>query len=119
MLSAVGLYAITACSVTQRTHEIGVRMALGAEARQVWWLIIRRSFVELAIGLTLGLAGAFGVGRLLRSLLSQTSANDPMTLTSIATLLLVISLAACYWPARRGRPPSIRLQKRGCGTSDP
>jgi predicted permease len=101
VLSAVGLYAITAYSVTQRTHEIGVRMALGAEARQVWWLIIRRSFVELAIGLTLGLAGAFCVGRLLRSLLFQTSANDPVTLTSIATLLLVISLAACYWPARR------------------
>jgi predicted permease len=101
MLSAVGLYAITAYSVTQRTQEIGVRMALGAEARQVWWLIVRRSFVQLAIGLTLGLAGAFVVGRLLRSLLAQTSANDPLTLVVIATVFVVVSLVACLGPARR------------------
>jgi putative ABC transport system permease protein len=100
-LSAVGLYAITAYSVARRTQEIGVRMALGAEARQVLWLVIRRSFVQLAIGLMLGMAGAFGVGRLLRSLLAQTSTNDPLTLGSIATLFVVVSLAACYWPARR------------------
>jgi putative ABC transport system permease protein len=100
-LSAVGLYAITAYSVARRTQEIGVRMALGAEARQVLWLVIRRSFVQLAIGLMLGMAGAFGVGRLLGSLLAQTSTNDPLTLGSIATLFVVVSLAACYWPARR------------------
>ena len=73
VLSAVGLYAITAYAVTQRTQEIGVRMALGAQARQVWWLIVRRRVVQLAIGLALGMAGAFGVGRLLRSLLAQTA----------------------------------------------
>lgn len=101
VLSAVGLYAITAYSVTQRTQEIGVRMALGAEARQVLWLIVRRSFVQLAIGLALGMAGAFGVGRLLRSLLAQTSATDPLTLVAIATVFVIVSLAACYWPARR------------------
>jgi putative ABC transport system permease protein len=101
VLSAVGLYAITAYSVTQRTQEIGVRLALGAEARQVWWLIVRRSLVQLAIGLTLGMAGAFGVGRLLRSLLAQTSATDPLTLVAIAAVFVVASLAACFWPARR------------------
>jgi putative ABC transport system permease protein len=100
-LSAVGLYAITAYSVTQRTQEIGVRMALGARAPQVWWLVARRSFVQLAIGLVLGMAGAFGVGRLLRSLLVQTSPNDPATLVSIALLFVAVSLAACFWPARR------------------
>ena len=100
-LSAVGLYAITAYSVTQRTQEIGVRMALGAQAPQVWWLVVRRSFVQLALGLLLGMAGAFGVGRLLRSLLVQTSPNDPATLSSIALLFVAVSLAACFWPARR------------------
>ena len=101
MLSAVGLHAMTAYSVTQRTQEIGVRMALGAEARQVWWLFVRRSLVQLAIGLTLGMTGAFGVGRLLRSLLAQTSASDPLMLIVIATVFVIVSLVACFWPARR------------------
>jgi putative ABC transport system permease protein len=101
MLSAVGLYAMTAYAVTRRTHEIGVRMALGAEARQVWWLFVGQSLGQLAIGLTLGIAGAFGAGRLLRSLLAQTSANDPLTLVVIATVFVLVTLAACYWPARR------------------
>jgi putative ABC transport system permease protein len=85
----------------QRTHEIGVRIALGAERREVWWLIARQSFVQLAIGLTLGMAGALGVGRLLRSLLAQTSATDPLTLALIASVFLAVSFAACAWPALR------------------
>src|SRR6185503_11537332 len=101
VLSAVGLYAITAYSVTQRTQEIGVRMALGAQARQVWWLVIRAALVQLAVGLAIGMAGALGVGRLLRSLIVQQSPNDPVTLGSIATLFVLVSLAACFWPASR------------------
>jgi predicted permease len=101
VLSAVGLYAITAYSVAQRAHEIGVRMALGAEPRQVWWMFVRRSAVQVAIGLTLGMAGAVAVGRLLRTLLLQSSPNDPVTLASIAALFAIVTLAACYWPARR------------------
>jgi putative ABC transport system permease protein len=101
VLSAVGLYAITAYSVTQRTHEIGVRMALGAQARQVMWLIVRRSCSQIAIGLTLGMAGALGVGRVLRSLLAQISATDPLTLTAIAAVFVIVSIAACYVPARQ------------------
>ena len=77
-LSAVGLYAVTAYSVAQRTQEIGVRMALGAQAAQVMWLILRRSLVQMAIGLTIGIAGALGVGKLLSSLLFQTGARDPV-----------------------------------------
>jgi len=100
VLSAVGLYAITAYSVEQRTQEIGVRMALGAQAPQVWWLVIRRSLVQLAAGLAIGIAGAFGVGALLRSIVLG-SANDPLTLVAIATLFVGVSLAACFWPARR------------------
>jgi putative ABC transport system permease protein len=101
LLSAVGLYAISAYVVTQRRQEIGVRMALGAQAGQVWWLVVRRSVAQLAIGLALGVVGAFGVGHLLRSLLAQTSATDPVTLTATGAVLVIVSLAACIWPARR------------------
>jgi putative ABC transport system permease protein len=101
VLSAVGLYAVTAYSVTQRTAEIGVRMALGAQPKQVMWLVMRRSLIQLAIGVPLGIAGAFGVGILLKSLLVQTSSRDPLTIGFIAMLMIVVSLAACFWPARR------------------
>jgi ABC-type antimicrobial peptide transport system permease subunit len=101
MVSAVGLYAVTAYSVSQRTQEIGVRMALGAQGSQVLWLILRTATVQLIIGLGIGLAGAFGVGRLLQSLLVQTGASDPVTLIGITALLSLVSVAACLWPARR------------------
>jgi predicted permease len=101
VLSAVGLYAVTAYSVTQRTAEIGVRMALGAQPKQVMWLVMRRSLIQLAVGVPLGIAGAFGVGVLLKSLLVQTSSRDPLTIGVIALLMILVSLAACFWPARR------------------
>jgi predicted permease len=99
VLAAVGLFAVTAYSVTQRTQEIGVRMALGAQAKQVSWLILRRGLIHLAVGLTLGLAGAFGVGRLLGSMLFQTGPADPMTLVSITLLLVAVAISASLWPA--------------------
>ena len=78
-LSAVGLYAVTAYSVSQRTQEIGVRMALGAQAAQVMWLILRRSIVQMTIGLTLGIAGALGVSKLLSSAVPDgKSRSDPV-----------------------------------------
>ena len=85
-LSAVGLYAVTAYAVSQRTQEIGIRMALGAQGNEVSWLFLRRSFVQLAIGLTLGVAGAFGVGQLFAStqLLVQNTGRDPITIGGIA-----------------------------------
>ncbi len=101
VLSAVGLYAVTAYSVTQRTAEIGIRMALGAQPDQVLWLVLKRSLVQLAIGIPLGIAGAFGVGRLLQSVLFQTSGRDPVTVLAIGLLMIVVSIAACIWPARR------------------
>jgi predicted permease len=100
-LSAVGLYAVTAYSVSQRTQEIGVRMALGAQAAQVWWLILRGTLVQLVIGLTLGIGGGFGVGKLLSSILVQSNGRDAVTLSSIAALLVVVSIVACFWPARK------------------
>lgn len=99
VLAAVGLFAVTAYSVTQRVQEIGIRMALGAQAKQVSWLILRRGLVQLTVGLVLGLAGALGVGRLLQSLLFQTGPADPTTLISISILLIVIAVTACLWPA--------------------
>ena len=101
VLSAVGLYAVTAYSVTQRTQEIGVRMALGAEPRSIRWLILRRALLQVGIGLTLGVAGAFAVGRLLRTMLVQIATADPATLTSIVAVLLAVAIAACLWPSRR------------------
>jgi putative ABC transport system permease protein len=101
VLSAVGLYAVTAYSVSQRTPEIGIRMALGAQPGSVLWLVLRRALGQLAIGLPIGIAAAFGVGRLLQSLLVQTSARDPLTIAAIAILMVVVSVAACLWPARR------------------
>ena len=82
-------------------QELGVRMALGAQPTQVLWLVLRRGLIQLAIGLPLGVAGAFGVGKLLESLLVQTSARDPLTLIAITALLIVVSVVACLWPARR------------------
>jgi putative ABC transport system permease protein len=101
VLSAVGLYAVTAYAVTQHTRDIGVRMVLGAQSGQVIWLFLKRSLAQLAIGLAVGLAAAVAVGRLLQSFLVQTSTHDPVTLVSIVALLTVVAIAACLGPARR------------------
>jgi putative ABC transport system permease protein len=100
-LAAVGLYAVTAYAVVQRTQEIGVRMALGAQAGTVVWLVVKRTMLPVGIGLGLGVAGALGVGGLLRNLLIQTSPTDPATMAGIALLLVGVSSAACFFPARR------------------
>ena len=101
LLSVVGLYAFTAYAVQQRTHEIGVRMALGAQPSQVVRLFVIRGLLPLGIGLLIGLVGAFAVGRLLQGLLIHTSPTDPVTLVFITLLLVVVSLAACILPARK------------------
>jgi putative ABC transport system permease protein len=101
LLAAIGLYAVMAFSVTQRTQEIGVRMVLGAPPRDVVWLFLRRAVVLVAVGLTIGMAGAFGVGRLLQSILVQSSGQDVPVLLSIAVLMIAVAVSACVWPARR------------------
>jgi ABC-type antimicrobial peptide transport system permease subunit len=114
-LSAVGLYAVTAYAVSQRTQEIGLRMALGAQGNEVAWLFLRRSFIQLAIGLTLGVAGAFGVGALFSStnLLVQTSGRDPITIGGIALVLAIVAVAASVLPARRATrlDPMLALRR--------
>jgi predicted permease len=115
VLSAVGLYAVTAYSVTQRTAEIGIRTALGAQSKQVMWIFVRRAFFHMAIGLTLGIAGAFGVGSIFEAadLLVHINGRDPVTIASIASLLALVSLAASVWPARRAThlDPLIALRR--------
>ncbi|HWI17329.1 MAG TPA: ABC transporter permease [Vicinamibacterales bacterium] len=102
MLAAVGLYALTAHSVAQRTHEVGVRMALGARAGQVLSLFLRRVMVQLALGLVLGIAGAVTTGRLLSAFLAGTSnGRDPLTIAAVSALLTVVALAAAAAPARK------------------
>jgi putative ABC transport system permease protein len=115
VLSAVGLYAVTAYAVSQRTQEIGVRMALGAQGNEVAWLFLRRSFVQLGIGLTLGIAGAFGVGTLFSQtqLLIQNKAGDPITIGGIALLLALVASVACFIPAKRATrlDPLVALRR--------
>jgi predicted permease len=101
VLSAVGVYAVTACSVTERTQEIGVRMALGAQTGQVSWMILRQGLVQLAIGLPVGLAAGVGVGKVLQGLLVQVAPHDPVTFGTIVTVLTAVTVAACLIPARR------------------
>jgi putative ABC transport system permease protein len=106
LLAAIGIYGVVAYSVTQRAQEIGIRLALGAQANDVLKLIIGRGIAPVLLGLALGLAGAFALSRLLTSLtaglLFEVRATDPATFTAIALLLVVVALLACYLPARRG-----------------
>jgi putative ABC transport system permease protein len=102
VLSAVGLYAVMAYSVTQRTAEIGVRMALGADRRRVSWLVLRRGLVQLAIGLSLGLAGAYAASQVLGELLAGgVTPHDPVTFAAISVILIAVAVAACLIPAHR------------------
>jgi putative ABC transport system permease protein len=101
LLATVGLYGVTAYAAAQRTREIGVRVALGAQAKQICWLVTRTAALQLGIGLSIGMAGATGIGRLLGSVLIGTSAMDPVTLFGVAGLLAVVGLSACLLPARR------------------
>jgi predicted permease len=101
MLSSLGLYAVMAYSVSRRTQEIGVRMALGADRQQVMWLILKRGLIQLAAGLTIGLAGAFAVSRALGAVLVGVTPGDPLTFGAITMLMTAVSIAACLVPARR------------------
>jgi putative ABC transport system permease protein len=101
LLGGVGLYGVTAYSVAQRTREIGVRLALGAQAGHIWWVVTRRAALQLAIGLVIGIAGAFGVGQALQGVLTSISGADPLTLFAVPAVLIVVALFACIGPARR------------------
>ena len=115
VLSAVGLYAVTAYSITQRTQEIGVRTALGAASGQVMWLFLRRGLIQTAIGLVARHRRRAGRRTDLRAIpaLVQMNGRDPTTILSIASLLGTVALAACVWPARRATTldPLVALRR--------
>jgi putative ABC transport system permease protein len=101
LLSAAGIYGVTAYTVTQRTHELGIRLALGAQVKDILKMILGRGMAVIGIGLVIGLAAAFALTRLMRSLLFGIGENDPLTFGAITLILLLIALLACYIPARR------------------
>ena len=101
VLAAVGIYGVMSYTVSQRTHEIGVRMALGAQATDVRRMILMQTIKLTALGVALGLAGAFLVARFLSSLLFGVGTHDPLTFLGVPLLLLVVAVVAAYVPARR------------------
>jgi putative ABC transport system permease protein len=100
-LAMAGVYGVMAYVVGQRSNEIGLRMALGASSGDVLRLVLRQGLALAAIGLAIGLAGAFAASRLLTSMLFAVKPNDPLTYIGVTVLLGVVALAASYIPARR------------------
>ena len=101
VLSAAGIYGLISYSVAQRTHEIGVRVALGAQRSNVLGLVIRKGLVLILVGVVIGVTGALALTRVLRSLLYGVTATDPMTFVVVSLVLMAVGLIACYIPARR------------------
>ena len=101
LLAAIGLYAVMAFSVSQRTREVGIRMAVGAEARDVMRMILRQGIVQVALGMLLGLAMAAGVSQLLSIILFDVKPRDPTIFASIVVVLSITAVLACLIPARR------------------
>jgi ABC-type antimicrobial peptide transport system permease subunit len=101
LLAALGIYGVVSHTVAGRTSEIGLRMALGAEARTVLGMVLGQGMRPILVGLAAGLGGAALLSRVLESLLFEVSARDPLVFAGIAVLLIGVSLIACYIPARR------------------
>jgi putative ABC transport system permease protein len=113
LLTAIGIYGVMAYATSQRTHEIGVRIALGALPSQVHFLVLRQGLMVVSAGLLVGILSALVLTRLLASLLFNTTANDPLTFTAVVFLLALIAAVACSIPARRAAStdPNVALHR--------
>src|SRR6185503_13529921 len=100
-LASIGLYGVVAHGVTERTHEIGVRIALGAEQHHVLGLVVRQGLSMALLGMAIGVAGALALSRWIEGLLFGVTANDPATMAAVVVTLLTVALVACYVPAWR------------------
>jgi ABC-type antimicrobial peptide transport system permease subunit len=101
LLASVGIYGVVSYSVSQQTHYIGVRMALGAQAADILKLVLRQGLTLVLAGMALGIIGALGLTRLLRSLLFEVQTTDTATFAFVISTLFLVALFACYIPARR------------------
>jgi len=101
LMAAIGIYGLIEYSITTRTHEIGIRMAVGAQAGEIFRMVIREGLKLSLTGLAIGLVGALWLGQAVSSLLFGVTATDPLTFTTVSLLLTAVATAACYFPARR------------------
>ena len=101
LLASIGIYGVVSYSVSQQTHYIGVRMALGAQTSDILKMVLRQGLMLALAGMALGVLAAFGLTRLLRSLLFEVQATDTTTFALVVSTLFVVALLACYIPARR------------------
>ena len=113
VLATVGLYAVVAYTVSQRTHEIGIRMALGAQSREVARMVVAQALRLVALGLVLGAGGALALTHLMRKMLFGVSASDPATFAAVAALLATVALVASWLPARRASRVDPMVALRG------
>jgi ABC-type antimicrobial peptide transport system permease subunit len=101
VLAALGIYGVVSYTVVQRTGELGIRMALGAQTRDVLWLVLGKGALLIAIGALFGGLGAYGVSRVLLALIPSLPTRDPLMLLVAGVALITVALLACYIPARR------------------
>jgi putative ABC transport system permease protein len=112
LLAAIGIYGVISYSVAQRTHEMGIRAALGASGANLLKLVLYRGLALTAIALLIGVGGSFALTRAMATLLYGIGARDPITMAAVAAILAGVALAACYLPARRATQvdPTVALR---------